>query len=65
MKFFCTPSSVIIWPNLEGDQVVEAYSSVGRTKVVKALVMSGMFRERKHRIICEDRILAREEIAWM
>ena len=50
-----TPSSKIICVICEGDHVTEAYSSVGRTYVVNARVMSGKLRERKHRIICEAR----------
>ena len=67
VKFCWTFSRKSIWVIFEGDQVVEAYSNVGLTKVVKALAMSGMLRERKQRSICEERILEREtiECIWL
>ena len=44
-----TLSRWIIWPTADGDQEEEAYSSMGRTYVLKARVMIDGFFERKQR----------------
>ena len=55
----------MIRPTADGDQEEEAYSSMGRTYVLKARVMIDGLLERKQRRINDDRWFARQTMSFM